>query len=112
MGLDPTGKNYLDYVAPERRGTAGKSFFAVAEQPCGMRVVTHHGMSSGQEKYLEIMMLPLKNDRGENPIVLCQGNEIKCEERVRYFDAGRLKNIAIMRRDFIDIGAGVSDFKD
>ena len=62
MGIDPTGRNYLDYVAPERKVKAGQSFFAVVDQPCGMRVVSNHGMASGHKKFLEVLMLPMKND--------------------------------------------------
>lgn len=112
MGVDATGQNYLDYVSPERREKASQSFFAVVGQPCGMRVISHHGMASGQKKYLEILMLPMENDRGENPIVLCQGNEIKPEKEELFQDQDLLKNISIVRRDFIDIGAGLSDFTD
>ncbi|WP_276327701.1 PAS domain-containing protein [Kiloniella majae] len=112
MGFDPTGQNYLDYVADERKVKASQSFFSVVEQPCGMRVISNHGMSSGRRMFLEVFMLPLENDMSPNPIVLCQSNEIKPDTDEQIPDNARLENITVMRRDFMDIGAGVSDFKD
>ncbi|KKJ78145.1 hypothetical protein WH95_02000 [Kiloniella litopenaei] len=112
MGFDPTGENYLNYVADERKEKASQSFFSVVQQPCGMRVVSNHGMSTGRKMFLEVFMLPLENDMSPNPIVLCQSNEIKPLGEEHFPDNARLENITIVRRDFIDIGAGVSDFKD
>ncbi len=112
MGVDPTGQNYLDYVSDERRVKASQSFFAVVDHPCGMRVISHHGMASGRKKYLEVLVLPIENDMGENPIVLCEANEIKPDIDDVFQDEDLLKNIAIVRRDFIDLGAGISDFQD
>ncbi|WP_299375987.1 PAS domain-containing protein [uncultured Kiloniella sp.] len=112
MGFDPTGENYLNYVADERKEKASQSFFAVIDQPCGMRVISNHGMSTGRKMFLEVLMLPLKNDMSPNPIVLCQSNEIKPIEEEQIPDNARVENITIVRRDFIDIGAGISDFKD
>ncbi|KLN61645.1 hypothetical protein WH96_04720 [Kiloniella spongiae] len=112
MGFDPTGKNYLDFVADERKAKASQSFFSVVEQPCGMRVVSNHGMSSGRRMFLEVFMLPLENDMSPNPIVLCQSNEIKPDTDDYIGDNARLENVTVMRRDFMDIGAGISSFQD
>ncbi len=112
MGFDPTGQNYLDFVAEERKAKASQSFFAVVEQPCGMRVISNHGMSSGRKMFLEVFMLPVENDMSENPIILCQSNEIKSDTEDHLPDEAKLENVTVTRRDFIDIGAGVSDFKD
>ncbi|MCZ4279720.1 PAS domain-containing protein [Kiloniella laminariae] len=107
-----TGKNYLDYVAPERRAKASASLWAPMKQPCGMRVFSNYNLSTGRTIFLEVVVLPVLNDLGENPVILLQSNEIKPRDNRSPDEEENLKVITVAGRDFIDIGAGLSDFKD
>ncbi|WP_020591521.1 PAS domain-containing protein [Kiloniella laminariae] len=112
MGADMTGKNYLDFVDPARREKSGGSFWAVVEQPCAMRVISNHAMTSGRHMFLEVLMVPVENDMGANPVVLCQTNEINKPGKDEFHNPDGLKLVTVSNREFIDIGAGLSSFRD
>lgn len=111
-GVDRTGDNYLDDVAPERRKKASEAFWAIYNQPCGMRVVLDLKKESGLVHQIEGLGLPMINSKGQYPL-LYYSNHILLQAKVQMETLGdRLELITVRQRDFIDIGAGIPDFRD
>ncbi|MFD2205911.1 PAS domain-containing protein [Kiloniella antarctica] len=112
FGQDITGGNYLDYVEPERRDVASNAFWLMAEQPCGIIATLEHALSSGRKITVESIGFPFENDRGENPIIMYQSNEIEAYNPIMYKNDGQLKLIFVVERHIIDIGKGAPSFVD
>ncbi|WP_419905203.1 PAS domain-containing protein [Kiloniella sp.] len=105
------GSNYLDLVAPERREKAAGAFFALYDQPCGMRVIMRHTLMTGAYVTFEGLGLPFINDKGGKPIIYFTNHEIKNPDQYVPASKKALEGMVLMQRDFIDIGFGVSDYK-
>ncbi|MEQ8443362.1 MAG: PAS domain-containing protein [Alphaproteobacteria bacterium] len=111
-GFNSTGTNYLDLVAPERRAKASEAFWLLATQPCAMRVILRHEYENGLFAQTEALGMPMGVPDGETPRLYYTGQEIENEWRLRVDETGRTRRLGVLRRDFIDIGAGVPDFQD
>ena len=112
FGRDITGENYLDFVAAERREKAAQAFWTVAGHPCGMQVTLVHRLTSGRDILVEALGLPFINDRGENPIVFFQSNEIAPEKKYKRREDAQLQLILVLERTMIDLGGGVPEYQD
>ena len=113
FGHDMTGKNYLDFVAPERRQAAYRAFQTMVTHPCGMNPIMIHRLSSGRDILVEALGFPVINDRGDHPIVIFQSNEIASDQDIqRHEDDSRIKLIMVQARKIIDIGYGAPDFQE
>lgn len=111
-GSDRTGHNYLDDVAPERRAKASEAFWAIYNQPCGMRVILDLKKESGMIQQSEGLGLPMINSKGEFPL-LYYSHHVLSAPKIQASRLGdRLELITVRQRDFIDIGAGIPDFRD
>lgn len=111
-GGDRTGDNYLDEVAPARRKKASEAFWTVYNQPCGMRVILEFTKKSGMVVLVEGIGLPMINSTGEFPLLYYSNDELSRSKRKVAGTIDRLELITVKQRDFIDIGAGIPDFKD
>lgn len=111
FGMDPTGRNYLDFVDPARRAKASRAIFLVCEQPCGMLVKLKSKTKTGLMYMNETFALPMRDNEGQARLVYYQSNSAPLEE---YRDAtnDQLVVLDIAKRIFIDIGAGIPKFKD
>ncbi|WP_254055028.1 PAS domain-containing protein [Kiloniella sp. EL199] len=118
FGQNLTGRNYLDYVADERRSTASDAFWLMALQPCGVVVVLEHTLSSGRLTAVEAVGFPFNNDAPTldgskpNPLIIYQSNEIDNIDFQKDRDEERLKLIRVVERNMIDIGRGEPVFVD
>ncbi|RED52382.1 PAS domain-containing protein [Aestuariispira insulae] len=110
FGRDITGENYLDYVAPERRASASRAFWTMAQHPCGMHAILTHRLTSGRDVLVEALGFPYINGEGGNPIVIFQSNEIEVPPGRKLRDEGELSMILLEGRTLIDIGNGVPVF--
>ena len=110
-GQEITGRNYLDFVEPERRAKASKAIFNICEQPCGMLVYLQSISESGNLLSRESIAFPMRDDDGDARLVyFCSSS---APERTAFFDErDELKVITVRDRRFIDIGAGLPDFSD
>ena len=106
------GENYLDLVAPERREKAAGAFFALYNQPCGMRVIMRHTLMTGAYVTFEGLGLPFINDRGKHPVVYFTNHEIINPDKYVPSSKGNLDGMVLLQRDFIDIGFGIADHQD
>ena len=111
-GFNSMGTNYLDLVEPSRRAKASEAFWLLATQPCAMRVVLEHRYKSGLVAHTEALGMPMAVPEGASPRLYYTGEEIENEWRGRLEEPGKSTYLGVVRRDFIDIGAGVPDFKD
>jgi len=111
-GFNSTGTNYLDLVDKKRRKKASQAFWLLANQPCAMRVVLEHRYKSGLIAHTEALGMPMAVPEGAAPRLYYTGEEIENEWRDRMEEPGKSVYLGVVRRDFIDIGAGIPDFKD
>ena len=106
FGFDPTGRNYLDLVAPERRAEAYAGFAVPAGHPCGMRVLGENRFESGKAMAVETLAMPFRRDDGAGMQLVFVGSNIDTSLGP-WPDLGRTVSFHVHERQFIDIGAGV-----
>jgi len=104
--------NYLDYVERTRRSKASEAIWAVANQPCGMQVITEQPLKSGLTVIVETLSLPLRDDNHGNPQLIIQKNVLNGPDYEPQYVVQPLEYNRIIQRDFIDIGGGIPDFTD
>lgn len=106
---DITGRNYLDMVAPERRGAASRPFFLACGHPCGMytrmRSVAWRGLLLGRES----LGFPMRDDTGVRWFYSCSTTESDLEPDFDFDNTGSAAVTGVLDRVFLDIGAGVPD---
>jgi len=106
FGFDPTGRDYLDLVAPERWAAAYQGFAVPASHPCGMRVLGENQYVVGGPVSVETVGLPFRRDDGDGMQMVFVGSTLgPAQEHWR--DRGPTKSFNVLEREFIDIGAGV-----
>ncbi|MCZ4281273.1 PAS domain-containing protein [Kiloniella laminariae] len=110
MGIDATGRDYLDFVSPERRDKAYHHLQTTSSLPCGMRVVIEGRYQSGRVNVSETVGYPLEAT-GEAPRFMIFVDDIV--ETMEYQDVSdkQLEYYRVRRRDYIDIGAGIPTVK-
>jgi hypothetical protein len=108
-GREPTGKNYLDYIADWRRADAARSIFLTCEHPCGLLVEHNSRAQDGSRIYTESFGLPMRDEDGHARWVHYQANEIDPPDPFST-SRGRLAEIDADGEFYIDIGAGIPEF--
>lgn len=106
FGFDPTGGDYLDLVAPDRREQAYAGFLVPAAHPCGMRVLGESRYENGMAMAVETVGLPFRRDDGAGMQLVFVGSNIDTSLG-RWPQLGRLASFHVHERQFIDIGGGV-----
>jgi len=105
MGVDPTGKNLLDYVADQMHQAASLLFQFVSSHPCG--ALTSHLNIAGNGRAMDILSLylPVAVAPGEVPRVVSIHAQ---EEIVNYLPpSGQVKiGSALNGHAWIDLGFG------
>lgn len=110
-GFEPTGTNYLDRVAPQRRAKASEAIHLVCEHPVGMRVKRTSTTKLGHVLLNESLALPMRDDEGMARLVYYQTN-MSALPKHRVANQDELLRIEILDRTFLDIGAGIPNFQD
>src|SRR3546814_7942681 len=105
-GFDPTGRDYLDLVAPERRDSALDQLRKIAARPCGMRVLIEGLHDAGRSTLDEAAGFPFEADDGSGRFLLFVDEPL---EQRGVHDPRRkpLTSLRVLEREFIDIRAGV-----
>lgn len=110
-GQEITGRNYLDFVEEARRPKASRAIFVICEQPAGMVVQLRSVSRTGRIMTRESIAFPMRGDGdAANLVYFCSS-----PARERDFagpEADELQVMNVMRRTYIDIGAGLPDFRD
>lgn len=105
MGIEPTGKNYLDLIAPEARESYLRLLDAQMAQPCGRRSVLRSRNSSGLIARSEVLALPLFHAAsGHHMLASCFA-----QLEAIGFEKGSYEIRNFEDNAWIDIGAGVPD---
>jgi len=106
FGFDPTGRDYLDFVEPERREEALQGFLVPARHPCGMRVVGESRYNTGLATLVETVAFPFRRDDGAGLQMIFVTSQIQRWHLSRW-ESARLMTFHPVERHFIDIGAGI-----
>jgi hypothetical protein len=113
IGMNPVGRNYYDFVPPERRARAARAMHMVLDTPCGFRVELEQIYSNRLSRLVEGVALPLRSrEPGVDGFIVFGDCHIGPSQRVA--EPGVvLLGATIVRRDLIDIGFGVDEsFED
>ena len=70
LGLNPTGANVLDLLAPASRPMVQKALNRILEEPCGHLSRVRDRYPSGREAKIEVLRLPLQSDEREARFII------------------------------------------
>jgi hypothetical protein len=106
VGFNVKGRNYYDFVPPERRQFAARAMHMVIETPCAFRAEI-------QQTYSEATGFPLRSEEpGVDGFILFADQAIEPEPTF-YDGHPQLLGANVIRRDLIDLGAGIDEtFED
>lgn len=110
-GQDITGRNYLDFVEEPRRPKASRAIFVICEQPAGMLVQLRSITRGGRIMTRESIAFPIRSDDGDARFVYFCSSPAR-ERDFAHPETDELQVMNVMRRTYIDIGAGLPDFRD
>ncbi len=101
MGTDPTGKNYLDSIAPDARPSYLEMLGHQVNHPCGRQSILRTREASGILSSVEVLSLPMSHRLSGHSLVVSyfgptesvgfDGNgfrEVQSFEDVRWIDIG------------------------
>ena len=106
MGVDLTGRNYLDVIAPEAKAPYLKLVDAQIGQPCGRRSVLRSRNATGLIARTEALTLPMFYASSGHFMIISYFEQI---ETVGY-EKGGYKILQFEKTEWLDIGAGVPDW--
>ncbi len=116
FGKEREGQNFLDFIEPHRQDKVSQALWEIARYPCGMRVLAEHVLKSGLTVMLESVGLPLLNRDDKVRWILFQRNILDVEKGLPIIKSDRVYDpktyVRLFQRDYIDIGAGVSNFHE
>jgi hypothetical protein len=111
FGLDPTGRDYTDFVAADRRARAYEELWKVARHPCGMHVTMRAVFEGGRSTTAGALGLPLQADADPEGRFLVFVDELLPDEGARpeWWDtrAHPLLRFEVLARSYVNIGAGI-----
>lgn len=105
------GRNYLEFVEEARRPTASRAIHLVCEQPAGMLVQLRSVTRLGRLMSRESIAFPMRGDGDIANLVYYCSSPAK-ERGIAAHGPDELQVMNVMERTYIDIGAGLPDFKD
>lgn len=104
MGTDPTGKNYLDSIAPDARQFYLEMLDRQISHPCGRQTILRTHEATGILARVEALSLPMTHRLSGHPLIVSYfgptesiGFDGRADREVQNFEDIR----------WIDIGAGV-----
>lgn len=107
-GREPTGTNYLDYIADWRKADAARSIFYTCEHPCGLLLLHNSLGQDGSGISIESFGLPMRDDDGRARWVYYQANEIDPPDYLAP-ERGEIVEIEARSELYIDLGAGIPE---
>lgn len=110
-GQDITGRNYLDFVEEKRRARASRALHLVCERPAGMLTHMRSVSRAGRVMIRESIAFPVRGDGDAvNLVYSCSSTPSARDFGV--VEPADLQVTEVTGRIYIDIGAGVPDFRD
>lgn len=113
VGFNLVGRNYYDFVPPERRAFAARAMHMVLETPCAFRAEIQQSYTGGVGIMIEATGFPLRaEESGVDGFILFADQAIDPADD--FFDADpKLQGANVTRRDLIDLGFGIDEaFED
>jgi hypothetical protein len=113
VGFNLTGRNYYDFVPPERRDVAARAMHMVIDTPCAVRAEIQQNYSGGMALMIEATGFPLKSSEpGIDGFILFADQAIEPDDSYHEVQP-QLRGANVVRRDLIDLGFGVDEsFED
>lgn len=113
IGINPVGRNYYEFVPPERRQHAMHAMNMVIDVPCGFRAEVAQTYSDGRVHLVEGVALPLASDEPDvDGFILFADCHVETREQFKR-GGPSLQGAIVVRRDLIDLGHGVDEtFED
>jgi hypothetical protein len=108
LGLNPTGRAYLDFVPQERQASASAAYVACMAHDCGMltRLITTNRF--GHEVVCEVVNLPVSDDAAPGrPRYLYVTLVPEGEAGWGMQETGFSQYREVRERAFVDLGSGV-----
>lgn len=110
-GQEITGRNYLDFVDEARRTKASRAIHLICGHPAGMLVQLRSRNRSGRLMTRESIAFPMRDDDDVVRLVYFCSSPARERDDV-LTDGDELQVLDVMRRSYIDIGAGVPEHAD
>jgi hypothetical protein len=107
FGLDPTGRDYLDFVSPERKADAYHHLHCTANHPCGMRVINRAHYLSGKRTVAEAVGFPLRHHNSGAPLMLFLDDLVEAPQYDLNPRERPVELFHVPERDYLDVGFGV-----
>jgi hypothetical protein len=103
MGLEPTGRNYLDIIAADAREPYLRLVEAQISQPCGRRTILKSRNASGLIARSEALTLPMFHAQSGHHMIVSYFEQIGTVG----YEKGPYEILDFEKTEWIDIGAGV-----
>ncbi len=109
IGLDPTGRRYLDLVPESRRQSAAEAYVAMAAHGCAMVTNLVASSDRGRERLFEVLNVPVRDDDSDRIryvyVVFSPLDDFGWSWDRSDFSHYR----TVMLRAFVDLGGGVPE---
>ncbi|RVU39474.1 PAS domain-containing protein [Hwanghaeella grinnelliae] len=109
IGRNLVGKNYIDFVAAERRESAITSLQDMITIPSAFRVIIEQTYSAGKKAQLEVLAVPLLSEEEGVDSFSLFAAQLVTPVHFGPGDDRIVLGANIIERDLIDIGYGVND---
>jgi hypothetical protein len=107
IGLDPTGRRYLELVPEVRRASAAEAYVAMAEHGCAMITNLVASGGTGRERLCEAVNVPVRETAADGPARLLYVVFTPLDDFGRSWDKAEFSNYrTVLFRAFVDLGAG------
>lgn len=111
-GAIRVGENYLNYVAEDRQEKASEALWVNQIHPSAMCVIVDLKSKNGLVKRVESLGVPIICTKTNRKFIYFSSFEIKPDIREFRDPNDQVEMISVVKRTFLDIGAGIPNFKD
>lgn len=110
IGLDPTGRRYLDLVPTARRNAAAEAYVAIAAHGCAMLTNLVASSDRGRERLFEVLNVPVRDHAGATDVRYVYVAFSPLDDFGWSWDRADFSNYrTVMFRAFVDLGCGTPE---